>query len=248
MYNVWVDLLDIVCDMQQKKPKTTPDSSHEKKPLRSILINATIAAATLAGVFCAQPGYNQNSKAPIDNKKKDTWDLVIEKDTWTFLTKNTTTASYDTLDHQTIITTPVDSIFLKYWQEKWLEIIREHTLKEINIFREKHNLPACTMDPLLQDVSLEYAKFISKKKQLTHIDDKGRGLRERLIAVNHSFIMCGETLAYWQKTISDLVHIRTVESIPHKDVIMEKRNFTEIHYKKAGIAFYKNFRVMSLSD
>jgi len=153
----------------------------------------------------------------------------------------------NSLDHDSIINIDANDILKIYGSEKGLKIIRQHMIIEITKLRDEKRLPKCNEDNILDQITQEYAKYLFMKKKITHIDDKWRWLKERLEEKNFEFIMCWETLWYWQWTITEIIKSR-MNSPSHRNVILEKVNFTWNHYKRIWIWYYNGFWVLNLSD
>ena len=227
----------VVVGMDKKNIKSSIESDHNKST-GSKWIKFTAGAAIIASVFSSNPSYNQTAKYPTNLHKKNNLELVQK---WNDTKQNS-------MEHQKIIMMPVDSIFLKYWQEEGLNIIRQHCIIEINAIRKKHKLPECTENDTLDNVSQEYAKYLNQKNILSHVDDKNRMLSWRLKEKKYTFTMCGETLASWQNNINELIQV-WMNSDSHRIVILEQHEKSlDGYYTKVGLWYYHKTRVMNLSN
>lgn len=72
----------------------------------------------------------------------------------------------DSMNHQTIITMHMDDILVKYGKEKWLDIIRQHMLIEINLLREQKWLSKLMFNTILNNSTQKHAEFLSKNAHL----------------------------------------------------------------------------------
>lgn len=66
----------------------------------------------------------------------------------------------DSIDHQTFIAMDMGQIIAKYGQVKWLELIREHFLMEINTIRGTNNLWTLSEDSSLQKAAQSHASYV----------------------------------------------------------------------------------------
>lgn len=68
------------------------------------------------------------------------------------------------LDHEKIVAMPFDQIFASYGKVKWLEIIREHFLIEVN----KHRASPLHKDPVLTQIAQEQAQDMWDNTYFNH--------------------------------------------------------------------------------
>lgn len=138
--------------------KNKPSSHHnQKKSLRSTWINTAAIVTMLAGVFSTQPGYNQDSRTPMDMKKKNTGELVI---------KNTKSTPQDTITHMN--------------SAEYQKLAGE-MVNSINAYRKENNLKELTYSKKLHGIAQWYANYcVTNKREKGHYDKEGKGFDDRV--------------------------------------------------------------------
>ncbi len=135
----------------------------------------------------------------IDAQKIDSSKAVIEN----FDEKWKNINSFE-LSHEEIIHMDVDSLLGMYWKERWLEIINEHFLIELNNLRKEHNSWNLVVnDTIIQDAN-EYAKGLYENDKLEHWDWEF-AMYNRLLNKGLKFDLCWENLAWNYRNILDLI-------------------------------------------
>jgi hypothetical protein len=74
----------------------------------------------------------------------------------------------DINNNEEIINTDVNVLLESFWYEKWIEIIRQHFLEEINNYRLKNNRPLLELDSSLNLTAQKFAEYWSKNEWLWH--------------------------------------------------------------------------------
>jgi len=184
---------------------------------------ATIGVLATMGLWALES--EAKSNLIVQQTQKDIYEIV-----------NDSTNIVDET-HETIIHMPVEKILDLYWIEKWLLVINEHLLIEINNIRERYKKPLLSkVDLKLKSFSQQHAKFMSWEKKLYHMkwDDI---LRKRLKRDNFEFLTSGENLARRQETIDEAISDR-MGSKSHKANILKDT------YNKIGLWYYNKTWVL----
>ena len=119
--------------------------------------------------------------------------------------------------HQEIVQMAFDQIFATYGKEKWLDIIREHIVIELNTYRKSHDMPLLSLDPVLTTVSQKFATYGAPYKQLGHSFD-GKSYKDMWVSLD-TFSATGENVAYGADSIAALLDGR-YKSPWHKETMV----------------------------
>lgn len=215
--------------MDKKNIPNTKDS-HKKRLSGARLLDLATSAAILASLFSSTPDYAQTSSYPVDAQKKNTLELVENR---------------GSMEHQKIIKENVKDILGIYGKEKWMEIIREHFLEEINIYRKLNNRPPLVLDTVLGAAAQRFAEYWSPKHQLWHEFD-GKSVRDMWIDLSN-YSGRWENVAYGEITIDDIVSDRYYKSEWHKKTLLglhiSKNSWEIIPYTSLGIGISWSFVV-----
>ena len=127
----------------------------------------------------------------------------------------------------------IDDIIKEYGQEKGMEVINEHFVKEINILRwTVQSSPVDTSHKIIAS-SQKQAEYLDKTGKIQHMSGS-EILPKRLNKDNIVFVICWENLAEWQKTIKQLIE-DWLKSKTHK------ANLINLKFKLIGL-WYKNWK------
>ncbi len=213
----------------------TKRSSFLQKITRSIIITAGFLGVNLSeGQAQINTSNDQeNNKINWEQKKVDN--------------HKTTKTTYllDNLDHNSIVHMNVEDILIIYWEENWLEIIRKHFLEEINKYRKLNNRPLLDLDSNLNEAAQRFAEYWEKYKKLWHSFD-GKTFLDMWVDLS-DFSEFGENVAYWQKTIYDIVDAWYNRSPWHKKTMLglnKTSNDKDMIYTHIGIGIKWLFVVL----
>ena len=183
----------MIAEQVDKKIQEKKEAKNKEK---AWFLSTTIALTSLAtGVLASSLSQGQG----VNNYSKD-WD-----------SKNTTELfeAHDSLsDHETIINQNVKDILTKN-KEKWMEIISQHLLLEINALRkqkssEKVNIWDLTISSEVQTSAQQRADHCDNLWKITHGEGK-ENVYNRLKTNKVALSTCSENLASWEITIKQLV-------------------------------------------
>lgn len=96
---------------------------------------------------------NSNSKASIGQVQDSTKSQI---------------ADIDSLDHEKIIHIDVNILIDFYWEKKWLEIIREHMLIEVNELRKKYGAEPLILNESLNNACQWHAEHMNTNMITSH--------------------------------------------------------------------------------
>lgn len=120
------------------------------KPYKKAIVWLSIIGSTLLG----SPSFSQN-KTQIKNTANS--ELL-------------TNFNQHTIVHDSIIKMDIKDILKIYGQEKWLELIKEHILIEINILREKEWLPPLIRNTILDSLANADVHYMDENNWYNHND------------------------------------------------------------------------------
>lgn len=192
------------CMPLRKKPNYNPNTSSNSL----WWIRLTISLALLTALFVSSPNFTQGSQRLPDGNKWGVPELSIKK----VAEKN------DTIDHQKIITMNVDDI-LKMYPDNGMEIIREHTLMELNKIRQTNGLEKLSQNQKLTRCAQDYAEYLYNNNRFEHKDKSGVTHTQRIKKTGYPFEKMWENLAKWTFTIKDLMILRKDFSQEHLNQI-----------------------------
>lgn len=201
-----------------------------KKSNNSGWKNLTAGAVMLASVLSTNLWYNQDAKYPIDLQKKNTIELVDK--------------NVDSLDHGKIIHIKFDSILKEYGSEKWLEIIRNHMLIEINTYRKLNKKQPLSSDSTLNEATQKFAEYGSPYKALWHYFD-GKWVEDMWVNLDN-YLNMSENVAYGSNDIATTVSDRYHSEGHKKNMIglnVSKYTWKTIPYSLLGIGLSWKFIV-----
>lgn len=122
----------------------------------------------------------------------------------------------DTIDHEQFIHRNISEIFDEYGEEKWLLLVNQHLLIELNKIRVENGAKELVLD----DQIIQLAQ-----KQAIHLDSLDKIFHEnfwdRLDANNIEYNSYWENLWLWQTNIDDIVK-QWMTSPWHKSNILKK--------------------------
>ena len=173
---------------------------------------------------------SENERDTIFSPIKNKWNNTQQETNEDFLHKEYIIVNNDLPEkienHEDFITTRVDKIFKLYWKERWLELINQHMLIEINKFREENWRPPLKLDLEIQKLSQARAEHLYNKNSCEHwqLNDS---LRARIQQKNIKWIIgAWENICQWFYTIKDTYNAFIASEIGHRDLIlMEECNF-----------------------
>lgn len=112
----------------------------------------------------------------------------------------------------------------------------ESLLLEINKVRRQYDLPILIINNELDDLSLEYSKYMAKEEFFAHKDPKNRRLNRRLSQSGITFLLAAENLA-WVRN-GNLVTSEVIEAwLKSKD---HKVNLLDAKFTETGIGIASN--------
>ena len=156
---------------------------------------------------------NLEVKIQVDTTKNDT--LKLKYDRYKI-------ESPDDIKHKEIAGMNIDSILATYGQEKWMELVNEHTLIEINKLRIAKQLVPLEISHDVMVSSQKQAEFLDKLWKTQHMA-WDLVLPKRLERENIVFSICWENLADGQTNIAQVVeHWRTL-SETHKENLLNPK-------------------------
>lgn len=131
--------------------------------------------------------------------------------------------------HEEIIAMPFDQIFASYGKVKWLEVIREHFLIEINAFRKNLGNNEVSFSSGINDIAQEYAESIAKNGNFSHVDEDWKDVSDRADEKWITYTIISENISYNQKTIKDIIKgYKNWEKTGHFNVF--KKPYTKIWF------------------
>lgn len=176
--------------MDKKNIPNTKDA-HKKRLSGARLLDLATSAAILASLFSSTPDYAQTSSYPVDAQKKNTLELVENR---------------GSMEHQKIIKENVKNILGIYGQEKWMEIIREHVLEQINKKRSELGNTPLKLHPIMNALAQSKAKDMADNEYFDHVDIEGNSDAGRMIKDGrYNFQMFWSNISYNIKTIEDVI-------------------------------------------
>ncbi|MFZ2151091.1 MAG: CAP domain-containing protein [Candidatus Absconditicoccaceae bacterium] len=168
------------------------------KKSKKALIGLAILGAGLVG----SPSFSQNTEK-------------IKNDT-----KNSSLANLGgkELTHDTIVKMDFKDILKIYGKEKGMEIIREHFVQEINIYRRIMDRPPLVLDDTLNEAAQRFADYGAKHKGLGH-EFEGKGVRDMGVDLD-GFSARAENVGYGQDSIYEIIADRYNKSQSHKKTML----------------------------
>lgn len=136
---------------------------------------------------------------------------------------DTKKSSLTTLDskeiiHDTIIKMHFKDILKMYGKERWMEIIREHFVQEINKYRKLMDRPSLVLDDTLNEAAQRFADYGAQYNLLWHEFD-WKWVRDMWVDLD-GFSARAENVWYWQNNIYQIVWDRYHKSPSHKKTMM----------------------------
>lgn len=168
---------------------------------------------------------------PIFSKNQEKTKEDIQKELSTDNQKNIT--------HDSIIRMSFENISKFYGKEKWLEIIRMHTLIEINKIRQSNDLQTLTQNDKLTKCAQDYAEYMDKNNRFNHKDKSGDNHTSRIKKTWYPFEKKWEVIAKWILTIEEFIST-CLGSQEHLNEI------NWIYFFDVGIWYYSWYRVIDL--
>jgi len=154
----------------------------------------------------------------------------------------------DKPEHGTIINMDIQDIIKIYWWEKWLELVANHMIWEINKFREEDGKDTLQLDQNLGDFTQKWTKYISDNHGTDQSLKKSLHLQwslvlwKRLKKDNIPFIICAENIWKWQKNIRQILDDWMEKSQAHRESILNPK------FKKIGIWYYGDIWIITFTD
>jgi len=221
--------------MADKKIHTHMENDTDKKQPKKhnkagFLLTTAMIASMIIGTLWDVPVYSQQVKKIPQWVKKPSTEIV----------KKTPTApkiieAVDTSFHEKIITTNMDSILVTYGKEKWLNIIREHMVIEINKLRKLYNQPPVTQDSTLNIAAQNFAEYGSPYGGLWH-SFNGKNVYDMWIDP-YKYIATAENVSYGKETIASVIESRYKSKKWHKETMLGL-NISEYTWKKLDYALF----------
>lgn len=235
-------ILSVILGWMQEKNKPNSKDPDNKKSGWSSLIKFAAGAAIIAGVFSTNLSFNQTTDTGNfkNLQKKNTIELVEKNDS----VPQDTIIQLDSIEHEKIITMPMDSILQKYGPEKWMEIIRKHTLIEINKIRKEFTDSVLIPDNknyVLKDLvpnqklntsAQAYAEYMQKNNYFSHEGKDWSTFESRIKKTWYPFHFLWENLYRNATSIQDFILWRE-SSQDHYNVLKNK------YYLHVWIGYYK---------
>lgn len=195
-----------------------------------------------AAVLATNLSFWQTNNTNSWEKKKAS---IGQTDNNTIKKWDDTTINIDSLNHKEIISMHVDSIISFYWVEKWLEIINEHMLIEVNKLRKEftdsvllqnenanRTLEPLTLNKKLCTSAQTYAEHMDKNNRFHHTGKDWSSFESRIRRTWYPFKFLWENLYKEWFSIKDVI-CEWKKSKTHYNVIKNK------HYIHAWF-WYKN--------
>lgn len=194
---------------------------------------SVLAGAGTPNINANNIGYAKELVYNFDNTQK--WDTK----------KINSNNDIDLSSHEEIINTDVSTILESLWYEKWIEVIRQHFLEEINMYRVKNNIVQLKLDSTLNEAAQRFADHWSEHHALWHsFDDKS--VRDMWVDLSDLY-QWGENVAYGQNTIFDVTEARYNRSEWHKKTMLwlhkSKYTWEPMTYNHLWIGFNWEFFV-----
>ena len=146
------------------------------------------------------------------NLSAQTWKLV--KNSEKNLIEN-----FENISHEKIITMKIGDLIAKYWREKTQELIREHSLIEINKYKkwEKYKV-----NETLTKSAQNHADDMSKKNYFDHKNLNWKHVWDRVDSNNYNYKYLWENISN-DNNISDVVmsYLRSTKWW-HEEILEEK--------------------------
>lgn len=142
----------------------------------------------------------------------------------------------NTVDHNKFINMNIDSILSIYWKERWLDLVREHMLIEINNYRKQFWLSQLLTDSNLNNCAQNYAIYLVNNHESWHFANKTP--RERVINSNYDKNKLGslvENLCYRTISINETLKMRKESKEGHNENLLfefEKQWYCWIWFHK----------------
>lgn len=152
----------------------------------------------------------------------------VIKDSKKDLTEIFYNTNIEQLSHEQIIKSKISDLIIEYWLEKTQELVREHIINEINIYRVSQNLPILKKNNILERLAQEHARDMARNGVLSHTNSQGKTVKEVFLEWGYDpkYAYTGQNIAYWPATIQELIENR-LKSPVHKANI-ENSNFEEM--------------------
>lgn len=113
-----------------------------------------------------------------------------------------TEIQYDSLEHQRIINMNVDSLLIEYGEEKWMEIIREHMLIEVNKLRIEHGKQPLVQNDTLNQLAQNHSQYMYENDRYSHKDKEWHNANRRMEKAGIVFTW----IAKWWENIAKNYH------------------------------------------
>lgn len=143
----------------------------------------------------------------------------------------------DTIDHEQFIHKNISEIFDEYGEEKWLLLVNQHLLIELNKIRVENGAKELVLD----DQIIQLAQ-----KQAIHLDSLDKIFHEnfwdRLDANNIEYNSYWENLWLWQTNIDDIV--KQWMTSPWHSSNIKKRSFKKMWL---GLIYNKRWNIWVLN-
>ena len=219
--------------LQAEQDKTLPDELLTKINLWTKLKTLFLATTLLLpNNGTATSEHKQENKQSISN-------VLSLQSPWQTET-NTLYVSNQEKPHSEILKMSFGNILKLYGKEKWLEMVRQHFLQEINKQRTVLGNPALKSHTVLNDVAQSKAQDMADNDYFDHTDKQGVSDAGRMIKDGRYKVqMFGSNISYNIKNIGEVVQSyvdNKKRNTGHYDVISVK------DYKDlwVGLAMGKN--------
>ena len=134
--------------------------------------------------------------------------------------------------HDSIINLDINQIFEELWEKKWLDLVREHMLIEINKFRSENNLNNFSDNYILDRTAQIYAEYCIDNNRLKH-NDKNANTPTYRSKKNGYKTQVKENLFRWDNpSIKDIIEMWTIYSKSHEKTILEWKELIWIWVSK----------------
>jgi len=108
------------------------------------------------------------------------------------------------INHEKFIEQEFTKILEFYWESKWLSLINQHFLIELNILRDSAWLWQLKLDEDLSKAAQGQSEFLEIEWEIYHMQWEN-SQRKRLKNDWFNFTSCWENLASWQKNIKEII-------------------------------------------
>lgn len=143
----------------------------------------------------------------------------------------------DTIDHEQFIHRNISEIFDEYGEEKWLLLVNQHLLIELNKIRLENGAKELILDDQIIQLAQKQAIHLDSLDKIFH-----ENFWERLDANNIEYNSYWENLWLWQTNIDDVV--KQWMASPWHSSNIKKRSFKKMWL---GLVYNKRWNIWVLN-